>query len=128
VHLVLTARAENYLRGRKDLADTISRLQAYAQAGADVVYAPGVTRLEEIRELVAAVERPVNVLALPKAPPVSELAAAGVARISVGGAFAFAAVGALVEAARELMDGGKYSFWERAGTGVVAAREAFAPE
>src|SRR5271155_5088629 len=63
VHLVLTARAENYIRGNPDLADTIARLQAYAQAGADVLYAPGITKNAELRELVAAVNRPVNVLA-----------------------------------------------------------------
>ena len=94
VHLVLTARAENYLHGRPDLADTIVRLQAYQDAGADVLYAPGLTRLEEIRQLVASVDRPVNVLARPGVPSVGELAAAGVGRVSVGGAFAFAAVGA----------------------------------
>src|SRR4029077_7474887 len=68
VHLVLTARAENYLHGRRELADTISRLQAYQQAGADVLYAPGLRDLEDIRQLVAAVELPVNVLARPGAP------------------------------------------------------------
>ena len=72
VRLVLTARAENYLHGRPDLADTIARLQAYQEAGADVLYAPGLRRLEDIGRLVAAVDRPVNVLALPGAPPVAE--------------------------------------------------------
>jgi 2-methylisocitrate lyase-like PEP mutase family enzyme len=99
VRLVLTARAENHLHGRPDLADTIARLQAYQEAGADVLYAPGLRRLEDIGRLVAAVDRPVNVLALPGAPSVAELATAGVSRVSVGGAFAFAAVGAVVEAA-----------------------------
>ncbi len=84
VHLVLTARAENYLHGRPDLADTIARLQAYQAAGADVLYAPGLTDLDDIRQVVASLDRPVNVLALPGAPPVAELAAAGVGRISVG--------------------------------------------
>jgi 2-methylisocitrate lyase-like PEP mutase family enzyme len=125
VGLVLTARAENYLHGRPDLADTIARLQRYQEAGADVLYAPGLTSLEEIRQLVAAVDRPVNVLALPGAPPISELAAAGVARVSVGGAFAFAAVGAVVEAATELREAGTYGFWERARAGSGAARSAF---
>ena len=76
VHLVLTARAENLLRGRDDLADTIARLQAYQEAGADVLYAPGLHRLDDIRAVVSAVDRPVNVLALPSAPSVAELAAA----------------------------------------------------
>jgi len=126
VHLVLTARAENYLHGRRDLPDTISRLQAYQEAGADVLYAPGLSRLEDIRQVVASVDRPVNVLALPGAPAVPELAAVGVSRVSVGGAFAFAALGAVVEAARELLEEGTYTFWERAGTGSRAARSAFA--
>ncbi|HJT99934.1 MAG TPA: isocitrate lyase/phosphoenolpyruvate mutase family protein [Actinomycetes bacterium] len=122
---MLTARAENYLYGRPDLADTIARLQAYQDAGADVLYAPGVSDLAEIRQLVASVDRPVNVLARPGVPPVSELAAAGVARVSVGGAFAFAALGALVEAATELRDAGTYGFWAQAGAGSTAARAAF---
>jgi 2-methylisocitrate lyase-like PEP mutase family enzyme len=126
VSLVLTARCENYLHGHPDLADTIARLQAYGAAGADVVYAPGLTRPEDIRSVVAAVDQPVNVLALPGAPPVAELAAAGVRRISVGGAFAFAAFGAAVEAATELRDRGTYGFWATAGTGAKAARAAFA--
>jgi 2-methylisocitrate lyase-like PEP mutase family enzyme len=125
VPLVLTARAENHLHGRADLADTIARLQAYQAAGADVLYAPGLTEIDAIRELVAAVDRPVNVLALPGGPSVAELAAVGVRRISVGGAFAFAALGALVEAAGELNDKGTYGFWERARLGRDAARSAF---
>src|SRR5215218_5450601 len=114
VRLVLTARAENYLYGRPDLADTIARLQAYQAAGADVLYAPGVSDLEEIRRLVASVDRPVNVLARPGVPPVAELADAGVRRVSVGGAFAFAVLGALVEAATELRAAGTYGFWRQA--------------
>ena len=125
VRLVLTARAENFLHGRRDLADTIARLQAYQRAGADVLYAPGLTRLEEIRAVVDAVERPVNVLALPDAPSVAELAAAGVARVSVGGAFAFAALEAAAEAAVELRDTGTYGFWRRAAAGREAAVAAF---
>ena len=125
VSLVLTARAENHLHGRDDLADTIARLRAYQEAGADVLYAPGLTSLHDIRAVVAAVERPLNVLALPGMAPVRELAAAGVARISVGGAFAYAALGAVVEAARELREDGTYGFWERARPGADAARAAF---
>jgi len=125
VHLVLTARAENYLHGRAELADTIARLQAYQEAGADVLYAPGLRDLEEIRRLVGAVERPVNVLALAGAPAVSELASVGVSRISLGGAFAFTALGAVVEAANELLTDGTYGFWERASVGAKAARSAF---
>jgi 2-methylisocitrate lyase-like PEP mutase family enzyme len=124
--LVLTARAENYLHGRKDLDDTIARLQAYEAAGADVLYAPGLTDLQEIRRVVAAVGLPVNVLARPGGPSVAALASIGVRRVSVGGAFAFAALGAVVEAAAELREAGTYGFWERAQVGVKAAREAFA--
>jgi 2-methylisocitrate lyase-like PEP mutase family enzyme len=123
--LVLTARAENYVRGRPNLDDTIARLRAYEQAGADVLYAPGLTEIEDIRQVVAAVELPVNVLVRPGAPSVSELAAVGVKRISVGGAFAFAAFGALVEAAEELRDEGTYGFSERAKLGAAATRAAF---
>lgn len=125
VHFVVTGRAENYLHGRRDLADTIARLQAYQEAGADALYAPGVNDPDELRQLIAAVDRPVNVLALPGSPSVVELGAMGVARISVGGAFAFAALGAVVEAARELREEGTYGFWTRAGDGAKAARAAF---
>jgi 2-methylisocitrate lyase-like PEP mutase family enzyme len=123
--IVLTARAENYLHGRRDLADTIARLQAYQEAGADVVYAPGLVDLDEIRTVVAAVDRPVNVLALPGAPSVARLADAGVQRISVGGAFFYVALGGVVEAGRELLDHGSYDFWDRARAGAGVARPAF---
>jgi 2-methylisocitrate lyase-like PEP mutase family enzyme len=125
VHLVLTARAENYLHGRPDLAGTITRLQAYQEAGADVLYAPGLTSLEDIRRVVSSLDRPINVLALPGAPTVPELADAGVARISVGSALARVALGAVVRAGRELLDTGTYAFSELAGEGSQAAIEAF---
>ncbi len=80
--LVLTARAENYLHGRPDLAGTIARLQAFQEAGADVLYAPGLASLADIRAVVSSVDLPVNVLAVPGAPPVADLAAAGVRRVS----------------------------------------------
>ncbi len=123
---VLTARAENHLHGRPDLADTIARLQAFEAAGADVLYAPGVTDLDEIRAIVSSVSKPVNVLVRPDAPKVAELADAGVGRISVGGAFAFAALGAVTAAARELLDDGAYRFLEQARDGQRAAAAAFA--
>jgi 2-methylisocitrate lyase-like PEP mutase family enzyme len=125
--LVLTARAENYLHGRTDLADTIRRLQAYQEAGADVLYAPGLTSLDDIRAVVSSVDRPVNVLTLAGAPTVPQLAEAGVRRISVGSAFANAALGALVSAARELREQGTYGFLDQAATGRAAARTAFHP-
>jgi 2-methylisocitrate lyase-like PEP mutase family enzyme len=124
--LVLTARAENYLHGRPDLADTITRLQAYQEAGADVLYAPGLSSAEDIRQVVASVDRPVNVLVRPNGPTVAELAAAGVGRISVGGAFSLAALGALVRAGRELLERGTYSFFDLAAEGHAAAAAAFA--
>jgi 2-methylisocitrate lyase-like PEP mutase family enzyme len=123
---VITARAENFLHGRPDLADTIARLQSFQEAGAHVLYAPGITTTEQIRAVVSSVDRPVNVLALPGAPTVAALADLGVARISVGGAFAFAALGALAEAGRELLDHGTYGFWARAQLGRKAAGAAFA--
>jgi 2-methylisocitrate lyase-like PEP mutase family enzyme len=125
VRVVVTARAENYLHGRTDLADTIARLQAYQAAGADVLFAPRVEDPAELRQLLAAVDVPVSVLAGPSAPNVAELAELGVSRISVGGAFAVAAYGALVEAAIELRDQGTYGYWERTKTGGRAVRAAF---
>lgn len=125
VHLVLTGRAENHIRGRDDLADTIARLQRYQEAGADVLFAPGVTAPDDLRRLLAEVDRPVNVVARPGCPPVAELAALGVRRISVGGWFALAALGAAVEAATEFRDQGTFGYLERAQVGA-AVRPAFA--
>jgi 2-methylisocitrate lyase-like PEP mutase family enzyme len=126
VRLVLTARAENHLRGNPDVVDTIARLRAYQQAGADVLYAPALDRAEDLRELLAAVELPVNVLARAGAPAVAELAALGVKRISVGGGFAFAAYGAAIEVANELLSAGTYGFAELSAGGGKAARASFA--
>ena len=122
--IVLTARAENLIHDRDDLADTIARLQAFQEAGADVLYAPGLTRIDDIRRVVSEVDLPVNVLALPAAPPVAELAQAGVARISIGGGFAYVAMGAVVRASNELRDQGTYGFWETAAVGAKAWRDA----
>lgn len=123
--LVLTARCENYLHGRRDLADTIARLQSYQAAGADVVYAPGLSSLEEIREVVESVDVPVNVLCLPGGPNVAELASVGVARISVGSAFYNVALGALANAAREWREKGTHEFWHAAIAGIQAGKQAF---
>jgi 2-methylisocitrate lyase-like PEP mutase family enzyme len=123
--LVLTARAENYLRERPDPDDTIERLRRFEQAGADVLYAPAMDGAEEIAALVGAVECPVNVLARPGVPPVGELASLGVARISVGGSFAFVALGAAAAAAEELLAQGTYGYGELATEGGRAARAAF---
>jgi 2-methylisocitrate lyase-like PEP mutase family enzyme len=111
--LVLTARAENHLYGIGDLDDTIARLTAYRDAGADVVYAPGLVDLDEIAMVVDAVGVPVNVLALPTAPPSSELARVGVRRVSTGSLLTSAAYGALVSGARELLDEGTSRYTEK---------------
>ena len=124
--LVLTARCENFLRGRIDLADTIERLQAYQVAGADVVFAPRVVDPVELRTLVDSVDVPVNVLATPDAPSVAELGTMGVKRVSVGGAFAYAAIAGLIAAATELRDHGTYGYWAQSGPGMVAAKAALA--
>jgi 2-methylisocitrate lyase-like PEP mutase family enzyme len=109
---VLTARAENFLHGRADLEDTIRRLQAFDAAGADVLYAPGLPSLDAIREVCSSVTRPVNVVMGLKGVTftVDELADAGVKRISVGGAFARAALGGFVRAALEVRDRGTFGF------------------
>jgi 2-methylisocitrate lyase-like PEP mutase family enzyme len=104
----LTARAENHIRGNPDLDDTIARLQAYEQAGADVLYAPGLRTPDDIRAVCSAVSRPVNVLALPRLT-VAEIAEAGARRISLGGALAWVAAGALGAAAEAIRDRGDLS-------------------
>jgi 2-methylisocitrate lyase-like PEP mutase family enzyme len=124
--LVLTARAENYLRGHLDLADTIRRLHAFQEARADVLYAPGMVDLSDIRALVSEVDLPVNVLLLPGGPGISELADVGVARISVGSAFQNVAVGALARAGRQLLDERSSAWMDLAAEGRKAIAAAFA--
>jgi 2-methylisocitrate lyase-like PEP mutase family enzyme len=123
--LVLTARAENFIRGNPDLGDTIDRLQAYQEAGAEVLYAPGLVELADIRSVVSSVDRPVNVLLMPGMVPVEQLAEAGASRISVGGLFSAVAFGALARAARELKDHGTYGFMELAREGRELTTRAF---
>jgi 2-methylisocitrate lyase-like PEP mutase family enzyme len=108
--VVLTARCESHLYGGADIDDTIARLVAYRDAGADAVYAPGLTDLGQITAVVEAVGVPVNVLALPTAPPVADLESAGVRRVSVGSLLTAAAYGALVAGARELLDEGTSTY------------------
>jgi 2-methylisocitrate lyase-like PEP mutase family enzyme len=108
--LVLTARAEHHLYGNDDLDATVSRLTAYRDAGADVVYAPGLIGLDDIARLVRDVGMPLNVLARPDGPSVAELASVGVRRVSTGGALSRAAYGRLVSAARELLDTGTSTY------------------
>jgi 2-methylisocitrate lyase-like PEP mutase family enzyme len=109
---MLTARAENYLCGRPDLADTIARLQAYQEAGADVLYAPGLRTADEIAQVVRSVDRPVNVIMGLQGVTLSvaDLSALGVKRISVGSALARAAYGAALRAAREMRERGTFEF------------------
>jgi 2-methylisocitrate lyase-like PEP mutase family enzyme len=115
-HFVLVGRAENFLHGRPDLDDTIRRLQAYEAAGADALFAPGVTRPEDIRTVCASVGKPVNVVMGLKgvALSVDELAALGVKRISLGSALSRAALGAVIRAAREIQEHGTFRFAEEA--------------
>jgi 2-methylisocitrate lyase-like PEP mutase family enzyme len=105
---MLTARAENHIRGNPDLADTIARLQAYEEAGADVLYAPGLSRMEEIRSVCAALSRPVNVLALPTLS-LADVFEAGAQRVSVGGGLAWVALAAMANAATTIRDTGDLS-------------------
>lgn len=112
IPFVLTARAENFLHGRPDLDDTVRRLQAFELAGAEVLYAPGLTTLEQIRTVCSSVSRPVNVVMglAGGVFSVPQLAEAGVKRISLGSSLARAALGSLVRAAREIRDQGTFSF------------------
>jgi 2-methylisocitrate lyase-like PEP mutase family enzyme len=107
----LTARAENLLRGRPDLDDTIRRLQAFEKAGADVLYAPALTTLDQVRAVTGAVGKPVNVLAPAlKGVTLAQLAEAGAKRISIGGALARTAIAALLRAGREMRDQGSFGW------------------
>ncbi len=108
----LTARAENYLHDRPDLRDTIQRLQAFQEAGADVLYAPGLATQDDIAAVVSSVDRPVNVLVGLAGMPLTmtELSAIGVKRLSVGSALCRAALGAFLRAAREMRERGSFAF------------------
>ncbi len=108
--MVLTARAENHIRSVDDLDDTIARLIAYREAGADCVYAPGLGELDQIAAVVEALGIPLNVLLLPTGPTVAELQSVGVRRASTGGALTGAAYGALEAGARELLAEGTSTY------------------
>lgn len=109
---MLTARAENYLVGKPDLKETIERLQAYQEAGADVLYAPGLTSKDDIASLISSVDRPVNVLMGLQGVKLTlpDLSAIGVKRVSVGSALARCALDALLRAAREMQEQGTFTF------------------
>jgi 2-methylisocitrate lyase-like PEP mutase family enzyme len=114
--LLLTARAENALYGIDDIDDTVARLRAYREAGADVLYAPRLTDPQAIRQVVQATDAPVNVLAMRHGPPIPELAELGVRRVSTGGPLARAAYGALRRAAEELLGPGTSTYQDDALT------------
>jgi len=113
---MLTARAENYLVGRPDLKATINRLQAYQAAGADVLYAPGITNQDDIATLVQAVDRPVNVIMGLQGVQLSlaTLSEIGVKRVSVGSALSRAALGVFLRAAQEMRGHGTFTFADEA--------------
>jgi 2-methylisocitrate lyase-like PEP mutase family enzyme len=117
---ILTARAENFLHGRPDLDDTIRRLQAFSAAGAEVLYAPGLKKLEDIRTLCAAVDKPVNVVMGLVGRPftVAELADAGVKRISLGGSLARAMLGFVARTGREILEEGHFGYAAHAMSGA----------
>lgn len=121
---LLTARAENCLWDRGDLDDTIKRLQAFSDAGADVLYAPGLPDIEAIKIVCSSVDKPVNVVMGLKGPTysVAELTDAGVRRVSVGGSFARAAFGELMRAAQEVMTSGTFTYAEKALPGACIAQ------
>ncbi len=126
--LVLTARAENHIRGNPDLDDTIVRLRAYQEAGADVLYAPGLTDISDIQTLIAAVDRPVNVLVMPGGPTIPQLVEVAAIRISAGSAISMAAQSAIVDAARELIDTGTHAFWMKALPNAAVVNEALSED
>jgi 2-methylisocitrate lyase-like PEP mutase family enzyme len=117
---ILTARAENFLRGKADLDDTIRRLRAYEEAGADVLFAPGLPDLAAVRSVCAAVSKPVNFMVGIKGRsfPVAELEAAGVRRISLATSLYRAAMGGLIAAAREIREHGSFGYVDRAAPGA----------
>jgi len=124
VPFLLTARAENLIRGRTDMADTIRRLQAYEAAGADVLYAPGLRTLEEVRHVVSAVSRPVSVVTgwLDPDTTLAQLSTAGAKRISVGGALSRLVLATFVKAARAMREHGSFA-WMRDMMGMAEARK-----
>lgn len=118
----LTARAENLIRGRQDLDDTIRRLQAFEAAGADVVYAPGLRTLADVEAVMSAVSKPVNVLVplLQEGRSVAAMEAAGVRRLSIGGALAIATMGTILRSGEEMLNAGSFGWLAEAAAGARA--------
>ena len=129
VPFLLTARAENLIHERTDMADTIRRLQAYEAAGADVLYAPGLRNLDEVRQVVRAVNRPVNVVTGWLDPDITlaQLGEAGAKRVSVGGALSRRALATFVNAARAMQEHGSFA-WMRDMIRVAELRKLFNPD
>ena len=125
IRLVLTASAENFLHGRPRPRRHDHPPAGLQEAGADVLYAPGLTKLEDIRQVVGSIDRPLNVLAMPGGPTVDELAGLGVARVSVGSAFAYVALGACATAAREFLHEGTTRYFGPPPHGRADLRAAF---
>src|SRR6185312_10201722 len=127
VPFLLTARAENLLHDRLDMDDTIKRLRAFSAAGADVLYAPGLRTIAEVRAVVQAVDRPVNVVTgwLEKGITLADLAAAGAKRISVGGALSRLALAAVLRAGRAMAEDGSFD-WMGEMAPIGALRKGFA--
>ena len=121
---MLCARAENHIRGVTDLGDTIARLQAFQEAGADLLYAPGLRTLDDIRSVLAEINRPLNVLmgSATGMHTMADLQALGVKRVSLGGAFASAAYSAFLQAAKEVLEQGTFTFRESGGPRAEIAR------
>ncbi|MGH1483288.1 MAG: isocitrate lyase/PEP mutase family protein [Geminicoccales bacterium] len=118
---MLTARAENLIRGRQDMDDTVKRLQAYESLGADVLYAPGLRNLNQVRLVTGSTSKPVNVLIGGTTDmTVPALAEAGVKRISVGGALTWVAYGAMIKAARGMLDEGRFDYGDTPGMQGIA--------
>ena len=124
VPFLLTARAENLIHGRNDMADTIRRLQAYEAAGADVLYAPGLRNLDDVREVARAVSRPVNVVTGWLDPDITlgQLSEAGAKRVSVGGALSRLALATFVKAAQAMQESGSFA-WMREMIGTAELRK-----
>jgi 2-methylisocitrate lyase-like PEP mutase family enzyme len=124
VPFMLTARAENLIHGRNDMADTVRRLRAYEAAGAEVLYAPGLRSLNDVRDVTRAVTRPVNVVTGWLDPDITlaQLSEAGAKRISVGGALSRLALATLVKAARSMQQHGSFA-WMREMTGITELRK-----
>ena len=118
VSVMLTARAENLLRGVNDLEDTIARLQAYANAGADVLYAPGINTLDQLQQVCSAVDKPFNVLAsFLRGNSLEQMSAAGATRVSVGGALSSAVLSPLLSAGKEMLDQGLFTWTNSMASG-----------